>query len=309
MDASPQGSVFCTSAFLAALGTEADLWLAEDDEGPALGAVVLSREGRPLADTHPFCLYQGILLAERLHRLPWHTRGRVLAEAFQALLEPLTREFPQLAFGLHHSLDDLRGVQWLHYHEPGRGRFTLDLYYTGLIDLGEDFDAYLKTIRPRRRPQLRRAAELGLVAQGSGDLELLDRLDAATFERQGLERDDTERRLVRSITKAALDGGFGELFVCRDGAGRALSATVFLFDARCGYYLVGANDPAGRDAHAGAFLFLESLRRLHARGLRRIDVLGVNSPNRGDFKTSFGARPAPYFAARWADPGRAGPAQ
>jgi hypothetical protein len=138
----------------------------------------------------------------------------------------------------------------------------------------------------------------------SRDIDTLDRLHGMTFERQGLGRTDGEIRLVRKITPAALDQGFGELLLCRNAAGDAISATVFLYDERCGYYLLGANDPNHRRANGGTFLFLENVRRCHARGLKWVDVCGINSPDRGDFKTSFNAVPVPYVVATWENPFR-----
>jgi hypothetical protein len=296
---SPQGSVFCSTAFLDVQAPGYELWLVEEAGRPQLGAVVLTRQGRARAEPAPFALYQGLLFSAKWDELPPHSRPRWALPLCETLLAGLTERYDRLCFTLHPEFSDLRPLQWFNYARPDRGRFSLELAYTGIIDLASDFDDYLASIRPSRRRQWRGAREEGLCASPSADLEVLERLDALTFARQGLSRSDEERTLVGAIARAACSAGFGELLVCRDPAGRALAATLFLFDQRCGYYLIGANDPAARGVHAGGYLFAESLRRCHARGLRRVDVCGVNSPNRGDFKTSFNARPVPYFVASW----------
>ena len=68
----------------------------------------------------------------------------------------------------------------------------------------------------------------------------------------------------------------------------------FVSDEKCAYYLFGANDPDLRDAHASAKLFIDNIAAFAARGLERFDFVGVNSPQRGDFKLSFNPELIPY---------------
>jgi len=75
-----------------------------------------------------------------------------------------------------------------------------------------------------------------------------------------------------------------------------------LFDQRRAYYLVGANEPHYRHTGSAAYLMLENIRRCQAKGLAAVDFVGINSPNRGDFKTSFNAVPVRYFDLTWERP-------
>ena len=77
---------------------------------------------------------------------------------------------------------------------------------------------------------------------------------------------------------------------------------MFLYDEHTAYYLVAANDPAFRNGGVSTLLFLSGVAAGLRRGVRAIDVVGMNSPARGDFKTSFGAGPVPYFVANWERP-------
>jgi lipid II:glycine glycyltransferase (peptidoglycan interpeptide bridge formation enzyme) len=120
-----------------------------------------------------------------------------------------------------------------------------------------------------------------------------------TFTRQGIGLQLEERQLVRSITTAAITHDFGQMLLCRDKNGEYVSATLFIFDERCAYYLFGANSPEHRNLNGGTFLMLENIHRCMDRELKWVDMVGVNSPNRGDFKTSFNAKVTPYFATTW----------
>jgi len=68
-----------------------------------------------------------------------------------------------------------------------------------------------------------------------------------------------------------------------------------LYDDRTAYYLFGANDPMYRHTSAGAFLLMHMIKDAFEKGIQEIDFVGVNSPNRGDFKISFNAEVKPYF--------------
>ena len=301
VESSPQGNIFCDSRFLDSLGEEYDLFLVEEDGRAKLGAVVLKRAGQPLPAPHPFTLYQGCLFDEASTSLPHHSRAKWSLDVTTFLLGELERRYHRLSFCLHHTVSDLRSFQWFHYHEPQRGQFRIDLRYTGLLDLAgiPDFEAYLLTIRKVRRYEYRRALSDGLVIEESNDLETLRRLYHLTFERQGIEQSPKDEGLMLRIAEAALRHGFGHLLLCKAPKGVIASATLFLYDQHTGYYLVAANDPEYRKSDTGTYLMLENIRRCKEAGVREIDFVGINSPNRGDFKTSFNAAPVPYFVVDW----------
>jgi hypothetical protein len=301
---SPQGSIFCRAAFLDTLGVEYDLWFVEEKGQQQCGAVILRKNNEPLHAPYPFTMYQGLLFAGHSRTILPHSRPKWTLEVAQALLTDLSERYDRLSFCLHYATEDLRGLQWFHYHESQLGQFKMDLYYTGLVDLtaSPDFETYLATIRTTRRYEYRRALREGLTIETSPDIDTLENLYRLTFERQGIKLDTTTVQLVRAITTAAISQGFGELLLCRNSTGEAASATLFLHDERCGYYLIGANHPDYRNSWSGTFLVLENIRRCQARGLKWVDVCGINSPNRGDFKTSLNAVPTPYFVATWERP-------
>ncbi|HPT40885.1 MAG TPA: GNAT family N-acetyltransferase, partial [Candidatus Gastranaerophilaceae bacterium] len=61
------------------------------------------------------------------------------------------------------------------------------------------------------------------------------------------------------------------------------------------YYLFGANDPEYRNLFGGNFLMLNMIRDAFENDIEKIDFVGVNSPNRGDYKLSYNGELKPYF--------------
>jgi Acetyltransferase (GNAT) domain len=297
---SAQGSVFLDTRFLAALDRRWELLgLGESGDPAALAMVAREADGRVARAPLPFTLYQGVVLPAEVEQMPVHRRVRETLERTTALLEALASQ-GVMSFCLHPRFPDLRAFSWFNYHRPEAGQFRLDLRYTGEIalDPGAGLDGFLAGCRSVRRQEYRKAAARFTV-ESSTDVTLLDELHERTFRRQGLERSARERDLMGTIARAAVGQGLGELLVARDGDGQPASAALFLFDAQTAYYLVAANDPDFRSAGTSTLLFVEGVRRALARGAGTVDVVGMNSPSRGDFKASFGAVPVPYFVAHW----------
>ena len=70
---------------------------------------------------------------------------------------------------------------------------------------------------------------------------------------------------------------------------------VFLLGHNTAYYLFGANDPDMRNQHTGTAVIWDSFHILSEMNINTVDLEGINSPNRGWFKTSFGGRIIPYY--------------
>ena len=59
--------------------------------------------------------------------------------------------------------------------------------------------------------------------------------------------------------------------------------------------MFGANDPKMRNQHTGTAVLWDSFYILNEIGIEKIDLEGVNSPNRGWVKLSFGGSLENYF--------------
>ena len=76
-------------------------------------------------------------------------------------------------------------------------------------------------------------------------------------------------------------------------------AALFVLDSKRAYYAYGASDPELRHTEIGTQLMYESFVMLNKEyGVAEVDLVGVNSPQRGGFKMSFGGRLVPYFVVR-----------
>jgi lipid II:glycine glycyltransferase (peptidoglycan interpeptide bridge formation enzyme) len=242
-------------------------------------------------------MYQGIVLADFSDKKPhsrYHYELKVLTFFIQALHEQHEHFFLCQSW----QMKDLRAFQWHNYHSPEKGTFKIDLRYTGILDLDiiKDKDFYIsKEIRDSNKQDYQKAIKNHISIEDSKDIELLLEIYKQTFERQGIVVQEKDIQIVRNITEASLKNNFGKLFFAKTKDGEVSNATLFLYDNFCAYYLIGANSPLYRKSGASAMLMIHNIFYAKELGKKYVDFVGINSPQRGEFKLSFNAEPKPYF--------------
>lgn len=299
---SPQNNIFLRDPFLSALGVDYERWFVLEGGNPVAAAIILQPSKENFKAPHDYTLYQGIAFAPE--NVPVHSKVSKQLKTTGYLCKELTARYRNISFCLHHSIHDLRALQWLNYHKPEQGQFKIELYYTALLDLQGigSFEEYLKNIRESRFYEYKKAKSRNYSLVQSTDLEVFLNLYKDTFKRQELELPAYQLNTVSSIARRVLDERFGKMDLCVDENGEPASATIFLYDENCAYYLFGANAPAYRNTGASTYLLLENIRYFRDLGFHFVDFIGVNSPNRGDYKTSYNAIPVPFFTATWRSP-------
>lgn len=289
--ASPQGTVFSSSAFLRSLGAPFRRFVVHGG-GAALAQVALVEDAAGGAIRYPFTPYQGILFAPVGDALP---RQRVLDEfrLTEFIVAELTQRYRTLEMALSWAFTDLRPFLWHNYGMAGAPQFRTAPRYTALLDLSaiDDRD-FAADARACRRQELKKASALAI--DDAPAIQDFLQLYGRTFARQDIALEEDRIALVRSITEAALAQGYGRLSACSTAQGPAAMA-LFLYDRHRAYYLFAANEPAQRNTGASTRLMFDNILEAKRRGLRELDFVGVNSPARGDFKLSFNPRLALYF--------------
>jgi hypothetical protein len=279
-----QPTAFAHSAFLQALGgRHRRLEVVDGQRLLALLPLTEDGDGEAVA-LAPFTPYQGPIF---LHAQGASARQRQQDEfrVCEHLADALAARYRQLRIALPWTLADMRPFLWHHYHQADARHYHATPRYTAVLPLaGLNRDNYPPRVRACRRQEWRKAQSLQLHDSVAVDDFLA--LYQATFERQGQSVTPATLALVRRITEAALAGGWGWLSGCGDADGLA-SATLFVRDSHRAYYLFGANDPAQRSSGASTRLLFENIFRAAEAGLAELDFVGVNSPDRGDYKLSF----------------------
>ena len=74
-----------------------------------------------------------------------------------------------------------------------------------------------------------------------------------------------------------------------------VSASLFLLDKNQAYYLVGGSNEEGLNNGGASLNIYDQIKGFANDGKSTIDFVGINSPNRGYFKSSFGCESKIYF--------------
>jgi CelD/BcsL family acetyltransferase involved in cellulose biosynthesis len=128
----------------------------------------------------------------------------------------------------------------------------------------------------------------------TNEIDIFLTLYREMFLRQGITVDESAIELIRKICLSALDGGYGR-FCKAQVDGEIHAMTFFLFDENFAYYLFAANNPVHRSSGSATALMFDNINWAAKKGLKAVDFVGVNSPNRGDFKISFNSYLKPYY--------------
>lgn len=100
-DESPQGSVFMTSTFLAAVCPDVERWFIVEDEHIVAGVPVLIRDGTAATAPYLHTPYHGLLLSKEFSMQSGHRRIPRTVRLSTAVLEGLCERYRQFWLSLH----------------------------------------------------------------------------------------------------------------------------------------------------------------------------------------------------------------
>ena len=292
VDGSQQGHVFSKSVFLKSLGVPFTCYVVASPQGELLAGAAILEDGQRMAKA-PFAYtpHQGVLFAGLVAQQASQKRLTTEFRITEFLIKSLLEVYPNFNMTLSPFFKDLRPFLWHNHGQVGQPTFQVKHRYTGHVNLHNfALSDFLATVRTVRRQEYKKSP---VQIQTSTDLPLFLSLYYQTFERLGLVINPNTLALVPRICEQAMAKGAGYLSAAKID-GRTASMAFFLTDTRCSYYLFGANDPAMRDSNASSKLLLDNMALSAQQCLQRFDFVGVNSPQRGDFKLSFNAELVPY---------------
>ena len=292
VDKSPEGSIYCKTEFIECIDVNCTYFLVMKGEEIVGAAYMIEDEnGRPLKNL-PFVQYRNFILFGVNTNVMEHKRISEQFKISELLIKEIVDTYGEYNPVLSPNFSDIRPFSWYNYHNPSNGTFTTANRYTSILSKVSR-EEYILQLRGSRRQELKKAIDVEIVEYD--DIQVLNEMHENTFKRQNLERSELDEKFLVSIGKAALDNDFGKLLVAKI-EGKPVSAVLILFDKNSAYYQFGATDSDFRNTGASTKLLFEAvLYAFEKLKVNKFDFVGVNSPNRGDFKLSFNGELRPYF--------------
>lgn len=292
VSSSPQGTIFSETLWLQALDNPFRLFGCYKGNDLVGGVAVLEDEaGRNTRGLFPLTPFQGVIFRD--HSAMKHpTRDSLQMQITTALLDRLEAQYCGLTIANHYTFHDLRPF---FFRTFGHGNsYEVTIRYTHVVDLS-DIDASWAAMDDNTRWEIRKAQKVGIRLHHSDDFELFDRMQRRTFERQNLQRDIPADMLTR-VFAALRSNGRCRLYLACNPMGVATSGVLTIWDNKRAYYLMGASETEFRNNGSASLTLWNAFQDLAPR-LPEIDLVGCNSPRRGEFKAGFGGKLRHYFIA------------
>jgi hypothetical protein len=292
---SKHASIYTTSVYLNSVKIPHSKIVIKKNE--QIIATVLINDDSPNLD---YSLYQGISIIQ-LNSINQKINFTKEFAILKELIELLTKHFNNFTITLNYKFSDLRPFLWHNYNIENAKLFKLDLKYTGIINLidYENFELYLNSIRSVRRQEYKKCISNKYNVIESNDLNDFLRLYNLTFERQLINVSNNEINNINNICHNLMKHDMAKLFYCANPDGVIVSSVVIFYFNKIMYYQFGATDPSYRNSGASVLLILNAIRIGFLNNYEYFDMVGINSPNRGDFKMSFNSVPHSFYNITW----------
>ena len=207
----------------------------------------------------------------------------------------LAAEVDTFQFVLHPDFQDVRGYDWVHYHDETRQRCRLKTAYTAVVDLdGKTKEDLRSGARQSRRHEERYAMTRDHLVMGEMDnIDLMFEFYCQTFARQGTEVKPLEAKLFHRYCSYFLTNGSGRILCIKNGDDAVVAAALVFedYDKTWHVPIVALGDTR----YGGTLLYFHILDTALAANAKAVDFNGANSPQRAYFKHSLGARPQLFF--------------
>ncbi len=297
---SPGGTIFSNSYFLKLFSINIHAYYCYK-KNEIMGAIlcVVSPCGRKIIG-HDYIIHDGLMYRD----LSYLNRSQRYSEEYK-IQEFVSNELPAIYKCINFKLStyfvDIRAFQWFNYHNNGL-KYQINVSYTSLVDISgflheKDLNkiSIYKNASSARRQQIRYAIKKQVSTTLTNDVDSFVSFYNKTMINQDIVLPSSKLNKMKSLIKALLKVDLCVMVKSSTLQGEVGSMAVFLLDDKKAYYLFGANNPKLRDQHTGTAILWDSFYILSAKGYNTIDLEGVNSPNRGWFKTSFGGVIVPYY--------------
>lgn len=207
----------------------------------------------------------------------------------------LNNLYDEISLTNHWSNIDTRALQWINYHDKNKGQYQIHTEYTSILDITEPDN--IDSWRKKRRSCLVKARKFNINTNESDKIQWLDLFRGQTYTAQHIKRPEKNSMYMLNICQSLMQQNQGVMMLSEID-NKPASASFWGIMNNWAYYMFGATDPHMRTTEVGTQLMYDSFIYLNKRfNVNKIDMVGINSPQRGGFKLSFGGDIMPYYVA------------
>jgi len=298
---SPNGMIFSFSKYLLALNNRPVAYYCYKKETIKAGIIVIEEDKGESTIEHDYVIYSGIIFSNPLKE---QNNSQINSERFRVstfIAEQLPKIYKNIYFRLHPSTIDIRPFLWVNYGTR-LPKYKISIRYTTYISIEDHHKANSLDQIPTyneasysRRQEIRYGIKKNVLTKEEFNCDKFIEFYYKTMERQAIITSSKTLEEMKRLIISLYKNNLGTMFVSYTNEGIIGSMAFFAIDNRMAYFLFGANDPKMRNAHTGTMVLWDAFKSLSLKGIKQVDLEGINSPKRGWFKLSFGGNIVPYF--------------
>jgi len=290
--ASPQGTVFSTSRWIAAAaraqgGEPVVCGIMKNGEIVAGITFLRIKRGLFTKATSPILTPYGGMLYRP-------TPGKRISEAesfnmdcARLMIDTLKKGYSNAFFVHSPGFTDVRPFTWNGWSGSIRYTYVLDITNT---------DRLWDILERRVRTVIRNAESSLDIGGPIGTGEFTDLYERIYGDRETSVPVDTAA--VKAMTDEILGSGLGNMVTVRDASGEVISAMILVSDEHCVYAWLSGSIPGENSSGAFSLLFWNAVKR-YSGSHDRLDMVGGNIPSISFFKKGFGGLLVPYYVTEY----------
>lgn len=303
VETTPQYTMFVSSTYLRSFGGKYKLYFVKKGiEVKAGFCLLLSEDGRHVI-LNELVIYSGIFFKEDQTQKAVKAKSERF-EITEQIIRFITDRFSRISMALSTQIEDLRPFLWHNYGSTNKQEvFSLDLRYTSYLNISElrntddeESTDLFKSLETLRQRNIRKARKESSYTVEEVQIELFLNYYIALMESQNEQVPAQKLAQISQIIANCTREKQAVMFATKNAHHEIIYLTMFSYDHFRAYYLFGAGNPKATEHYRGTICFWDAFIQLSQKyNINEVDLEGINSPQRGWFKLSFGGSIVPYY--------------
>ena len=304
-ESSEDYNIFFDTDYLELTDVRYDLyWIIKEDIIKAGYVVLLSEDGKNVIE-NDHIIYSGIFFVKnKVSREAKFNISKFNILEFYVL--ELTKKFKKISITLAPEIKDIRSFLWYNYNKNTNDKFYVENKFTSVLNIEElklekkynEYDFFLNLQRSRKQ-EMNRALKEQYKILFNNDTTSLNKFYESTMIKQKENLSKNKTKIMQQIIEGMIEKKKGVMINLYDNNSNHLNSNFYIWDKRKAYHLYGASSPKNKSFWQGMISYWEIFNYFAKKhNIYKIDLEGLNSPNRGYFKQTLGGQLVQYFSLK-----------
>lgn len=290
---SPQKNIFCTKDILKFFFDDLDLYTVnKNDKIKSFIYLLKNKDSKIISEP---LIYSGILNQPQLG-MKLARYNNELFRINEIIINEIISNYSKVNFNLPIDFIDTRPFLWFNYEKKDKKFFSVTPRYTSIINInfknkdevfGEIDDVKKRDIKNSLQNKKYRVSD-------EINLDLIKNFYINTMKKNnGVYNKYFFDKIFNFIKIQINKKKIIQATTFYDE--KPIYSVLFLTDETSGCYLYGSGDVNIKNRYAGSLSLWKAIDQSIGKRLKYIDLEGINSPHRGEFKINFGGKIKEYF--------------